>query len=293
MSILDNTDDYQFWRDEKLSNAQSNIEDCLVEIRNPQALSKAEKDKIQQLCCTNNFALFAIKTQDDYAQAVVQINRQVGLLDYDQHLYAQSNGLAYIKQSDKQERSEFIPYTDKAIGWHTDGYYNAVDHRVRAFSLFCVLPAATGGVNQWIDPQMVYLLLREDNADVVKALTHPQAMSIPEHTLDGQVRRAKSTGAVFLIDEPSAELYMRYTQRKKNIEFLDSSEVKQAVTLLDDLLKTPTPHHFEHTMNTNQGLICNNVLHNRSAFVDDPQHPRLLLRGRYSNRVCCYNPKHD
>jgi hypothetical protein len=59
---------------------------------------------------------------------------------------------------------------------------------VRAFSLFCVLPAATGGVNQWIDPQVVYLLLREDNADVVKALTHPQAMSIPEHTLDGQVR---------------------------------------------------------------------------------------------------------
>jgi hypothetical protein len=47
----------------------------------------------------------------------------VGLLDYDQHLYAQSNGLAYIKQSDKQERSEFNPYTDKAIGWHTDGYY--------------------------------------------------------------------------------------------------------------------------------------------------------------------------
>jgi hypothetical protein len=58
---------------------------------------------------------------------------------------------------------------------------------------------------------------------------------------------------------------------------------------IHDLLKIPTPHHFEHTMNTNQGLICNNILHNRSAFVDDPQHPRLLLRGRYSNRVCCYN----
>jgi hypothetical protein len=56
-------------------------------------------------------------------------------------------------------------------------------------------------------------------------------------------------------------------------------EVKQAMTLLDDLLKIPTPHHFEHTMKANQGLICNNILHNRSAFVDDPQHPRLLLRG--------------
>jgi hypothetical protein len=49
-------------------------------------------------------------------------------------------------------------------------------------------------LNQWIDPQMVYLLLRENNVDVVKALTHPQAMSIPEHEVDGQVRRAKSTG---------------------------------------------------------------------------------------------------
>jgi hypothetical protein len=56
-----------------------------------------------------------------------------------------------------KERSEFIPYTDKAIGWHTDGYYNAVDHRVRAFSLFCVLPAATGGVNQWIESSCVLI----------------------------------------------------------------------------------------------------------------------------------------
>jgi hypothetical protein len=43
IDFLDNTDDYQFWRDEKLSNAQSNIEDCLIEIRNPQALSNILK----------------------------------------------------------------------------------------------------------------------------------------------------------------------------------------------------------------------------------------------------------
>jgi hypothetical protein len=49
-------------------------------------------------------------------------------------------------------------------------YYNAVDNRVRAFSLFCVSPAATGGVYQRVDPQMVYLLFREKKGDVVKAL---------------------------------------------------------------------------------------------------------------------------
>jgi hypothetical protein len=33
------------------------------------------------------------------------------------------------------------------------------------------------------------------------------------------------------------------------------------------------------------GLVCNNVLHDRSGFVDDPMHPRLLYRARYLDRV--------
>ena len=34
------------------------------------------------------------------------------------------------------------------------------------------------------------------------------------------------------------------------------------------------------------GLLCNNVLHDRSAFTDDPTHPpRLLYRARYLDRI--------
>lgn len=285
VGILDNTDNYKHWRDEKLTNAADSIESCVVEITNPFALTSVEKEKIQQLCHHNNFALFEIKAQEYYDQAILQINQQMGLIDYDQHLYAQNNGLAYITQSDKIKQSNFIPYTNKAIGWHTDGYYNVISNQVRAFSLFCVSPSAKGGVNQWIDPQMVYLLLRENNKNTVETLSHPQTMSIPEHKVDGSIRRAKSTGPIFFIDKFSNALYMRYTQRKKNIDFLDSTKTKQAVALLDNLLNSTTPYHFKHTMSANQGLLCNNVLHNRSAFIDDPQHPRLLLRGRYANRI--------
>jgi hypothetical protein len=78
---------------------------------------------------------------------------------------------------------------------------------------------------------------------------------------------------------------MRYTQRKRNIEFYDSTEIKQAIALLDDLLNAHTTHHFQHLMRANQGIICNNVVHNRSKFVDDKSTPRLLLRGRYFNSV--------
>jgi hypothetical protein len=78
---------------------------------------------------------------------------------------------------------------------------------------------------------------------------------------------------------------MRYTQRKKNIELHSANEIKQAVAILDKLLTANTPYHFAHTMRGNQGLLCNNVLHKRTAFVDNPNAPRLMLRGRYFNQV--------
>ena len=33
------------------------------------------------------------------------------------------------------------------------------------------------------------------------------------------------------------------------------------------------------------GVLCNNVLHERTGFVDDPAAPRLLYRARYHDRV--------
>ncbi len=285
VNLLTKSDDYLHWRDKKLANAPTQLGDCIVEIQNPFKLSNTEKNKIIGLCQKGNFALFEIQPVAQYGEAIISINQQLGLKDFDAHLFVKTGGLAHITQSNNKDQGEFIPYTDKNIGWHTDGYYNAINERIRAFSLFCVNPADQGGVNEWIDPQMIYLLLREDNADVAKALTHPQAMSIPEHKVDGKVRRSTSTGPIFFIDEPTNELYMRYTQRKKNIEFLNSLEIKQAVEHLDALLKTNTDHHFEHLMQSGQGLLCNNVLHKRNAFTDDKDNPRLLLRGRYFNRI--------
>ena len=285
VNLLSNQDDYQYWRDKKLANTSSDLSQYFVEIDNPFKLTVSEKNKILTLCQNNNFALFQIKAQEDYENSVIHINQQFGLKDFDSHLYVKNKGLAHITQSNKKDQSEFIPYTDKNIGWHTDGYYNPTDSRIRAFSLFCVQSAKIGGLSQWIDPDMVYLLLREDNPEIAKALTHPQAMSIPEHRVDGRVRREKSVGPVFFVDELTQALYMRYTQRKKNIEFFNSSEIEQAVNHLDALLSQQTPYHFQYMLQTGQGILCNNVLHKRQNFTDDKQHPRLLLRGRYFNRI--------
>jgi hypothetical protein len=51
------------------------------------------------------------------------------------------------------------------------------------------------------------------------------------------------------------------------------------------VLATPSPQHHCITLEPGMGVLCNNVLHERSGFVDDVAAPRLLYRARYYDRV--------
>ena len=46
----------------------------------------------------------------------------------------------------------------------------------------------------------------------------------------------------------------------------------------------PTPQG-PVTLEPGMGIVCNNVLHRRDGFVDDPSRSRLLYRARYLDRV--------
>jgi alpha-ketoglutarate-dependent taurine dioxygenase len=70
---------------------------------------------------------------------------------------------------ERGERKEFIPYTDKPIRWHTDGYYNIPERTVRGMVLHCVQSAASGGENQLLDHEIAYILLRDENPDFIRA----------------------------------------------------------------------------------------------------------------------------
>ena len=55
--------------------------------------------------------------------------------------------------------------------------------------------------------------------------------------------------------------------------------------LLERLLAAPSPWIHRITLEPGMGLLCNNVLHDRSAFTDDPARPRLIYRARYHDRI--------
>jgi len=112
----------------------------------------------------------------------------------------------------------------------------------------------------------------------------PDAMTIPERVDESGGIRPPQSGPVFSVDE-SGHLHMRYTARTRSIEWKKDDATEAAVAALEALLASDVPHVFHARLQPGMGLLCNNVLHDRSAFTDDAQHPRLLYRARFLDRI--------
>ena len=78
---------------------------------------------------------------------------------------------------------------------------------------------------------------------------------------------------------------MRFSKRKHNIVWSDDILTQEALDCLFKFLESDTPYTVVYRLNAGEGVINNNVLHTRSAFVDDPAHKRVYYRARYYNRI--------
>jgi hypothetical protein len=112
------------------------------------------------------------------------------------------------------------------------------------------------------------------------------AMTIPPNVEDGCEIRAAQSGPVFSVDAGTGSLHMRYTARKRNIHWKPDPTTGAAVEFLQCLL-AESPYLLRHRLEPGQGIVCNNVLHSRTAFVDDARigRQRLVYRARYYDRI--------
>jgi alpha-ketoglutarate-dependent taurine dioxygenase len=283
---LDNSEAYLRWRDAKLAHAITDTSELIVEINNPRALTATEHAALLDRCRRSNMAIYATRTECGDEQMVRQLGQQFGLNRLDANWLAGEQGVTHITVCDEDEvRQAYIPYTDRAIKWHTDGYYNPPERQILAMVLHCVQSAGQGGMNSLMDHEIAYILLRDADSDFIRALSAPDAMTIPERTGENGVARAAQTGPVFFVDPVSGGLAMRYTARTRSIVWQQDATTQAAVALLEKLLAADSPHIHRARLEGGMGLLCNNVLHDRTAFVDDPATPRLLLRARYLDRI--------
>ncbi|MGC2047226.1 MAG: TauD/TfdA family dioxygenase [Gallionella sp.] len=283
---LDNTAAYLRWRDHKLANAITDTDELIVEINNPRALTKAEHAALLERCRHSNMVIYFTRTTPVDENMVRQFGSQFGLNSLDANWLADEDGITRVTVSAEDgQRQAYIPYTDRAIKWHTDGYYNPPDRQIRSMILHCVRSAGQGGENRLMDHEIAYLMLRDNNADFIRALSAPDAMTIPERNDEDGVARAAQTGPVFSTDPVSGNLHMRYTARTRSIEWKQDATTLAAVAALEKLLASDLPHIHHTLLRPGMGLLCNNVLHDRAEFSDLPDQTRLLYRARYHDRI--------
>lgn len=275
---------YQRWRQRKLDLYPQTIALPPIGIHGGD-LSADEYQQVVERCAQVNFAIYQLLEPKLGDKTFVQkLGQSLGLHRLDGNLCADNDNITSLQVMDVGQHAGYIPYTNRRLSWHTDGYYNTVDERIHGILMHCVQPAAEGGENRLLDHEMAYMQMRDANPHYIEALMRDTAMTIPANIYKGKEIRAEQAGPVFSVDA-SGHLHMRYSARTRNIVWYDDALTREAVDYLNSLLKVNNPYVFSYRLRAGEGIICNNVLHCRTGFADGAGNKRLLYRARYFDRV--------
>jgi len=280
---LDDEPAYRCWRGRKLEASIRDVDGLVVEVADPRRLTAAERGALLDRCARSNVAVYTSPRLEADSLLPRRLGAQLGLHTLDANYLADDDGITALSAAAGGTRAEFIPYTNRALRWHTDGYYNPPQQRIRAMLLHCVRPAASGGENRLLDHELAYIALRDLDPEHIRALMQADAMTIPARSEDGTVARPDSVGPVFAVDV-GGHLLMRYTARTRSIVWKDEPQVRAAAAALAQVLEH-SPFVIQLRLQAGMGIVCNNLLHDRAAFVDTPQQQRLVLRARYHERI--------
>lgn len=287
--VLENDDLYQRWRANKLENYPTQLADIVVELKDSKKMTDAEHTAILDRCKQSNMAIYAGNTGDDPDREIPHyIGQRFGLSNLNHNWLGDEDGLTSltVAEVEDKKRKNYIPYSNRPIKWHTDGYYNTSDKQIHAVLLHCVQPAIEGGENALLDHEIAYILLRDQNPDYIRLLMQDDMMIIPPRlNKDDEIVRKEEAGPIFSVNPKTGNLHMRYTIRTYNVIWKQDAETQAALNALTEILYSDSPFILHGKLESGMGLICNNVLHDRTGFSDSDEQHRLLYRARYFDRM--------
>ena len=277
---------YSDWRKSKLESLAENIEIQRVRLEDPENLSTEERNAIQHCCQASNWALIETSENKTLSESsLMRLCGQLGLKRLDANLKADESGISSVEV--KQQRgTRYIPYTANRLSWHTDGYYNDSEHQIRGMVLFCVRQAEQGGESELLDHELLYMKMRDNDPKMIDALMQDDVLTIPANRSGEKEIRPDHSGPVFSVDV-NGNLHMRYSARTSNIIWKDDPVVEKATKFITGLFRSPETPIIRYRMKPGEGIISNNVLHRREAFVNGctQVQQRLFYRARYYDRV--------
>ena len=258
-----------------------------VEIADPAQPSTAELAAVAANCRRHNLCLYRTDPHAADADALSRLASALGLVRRDHSLDADARGVAAIRTDPARASQGFIPYSTRALNWHTDGYYRSPAAPVRAVLMHCAVPAAHGGETELLDPQAVHDALQHVDPRFTRALSRDDAFTIPAREDARGEARAAVTGPVFSVARAGGPVHMRYTARTRSIEWCRAPEVLEARDALRETIEDAPGGRLRIRLAAGEGVICNNVLHRREGYRDAAHDGagRLLYRIRALDRV--------
>lgn len=281
--LLENETEYSLWREKKLNLYPLNINDISIEL-DIKNISSDQINIIKNTIKKYNYIIYKFSsyiTDNDLQIFCSRLNLQSSV----SNLFSDDSGISNITNEQnilkKDSRSEYIPYTNKSLNWHTDGYYYPENMSVKSFLLHCVNPAKNGGKNLILDHEVIYIFLRDHNPEYIDILMHNDVMEIPKNQNNKDSKNI--SGPVFYIDE-NGLLNMRFTSRQKNIIWKKNDIIKKIKNYIFDFITNDNIYVQHLLLKKNQGYLANNILHKREEYVDG-QNKRLIKRLRFSKRI--------
>jgi hypothetical protein len=283
--LLANESEYQDWRARKLQYRQELPATRVFELDSQGRLPRSMLEPLRKQVAAHNFVIFQSASELDKVEFLA-LNSQFGLLELDANLGADEDRVTSLQVvADTDDRAQYIPYTNRAMNWHTDGYYNPYERRIDAFALYCVNQAGRGGGNYLFDHEMMYMLIRDQSPEALETLMCDDMLRIPANVQDNRVIRAEESGPVFSLQSNNCALNMRYTSRPQNIVWKADKRSTDALNLVREILMAGSAM-IEVRLQQYQGIVCNNILHGRQAFHDMAEQPaRLIYRARYHDAI--------
>ena len=263
------------WAEEKERNIPHNIDGIIVNIHDINNVKISEIAKIKETINKCNSCIYSSKIALKSNTNLLKFVESVGMRTYDRN-NIESNEISTITPLENN-KINYIPYTDKSLNWHTDGYYDKKS--IFSWLLHCVHPATHGGENYLLDHELAlreYVLRHDD----INNLMSEDALTIPESK---DTSRSEISTYIFSIKNKYKKLHMRFSMRKDNIG--TSPKAGDAVTKLKQTIENDcAKYSLTYKLQKNEGIITNNILHGRKAFKDDKV-KRKLLRIRSYERL--------
>lgn len=275
MFLSSKSSEFLKWAAQKENNIPKNINEISVEIKDINRATKNEISKIKSTLDKFNSCLYRSNRDLESNSCLLDFAKAVGMKTFDCN-NIEANEISTIS-SIKNENVQYIPYTNKALNWHTDGYYDKKP--LFSWLLHCINPADDGGENYLLDHELAmreYVLSYDD----IEVLMNKRAITIPES--QGSNRSELST-YIFSFDNDYEKLHMRFSMRKENIKMSDNTFT--AMSKLTDVIENNcSKYSINYKLSKNEGILSNNILHGRNSFKDDKVQ-RKLLRIRSYERL--------